>query len=114
MLRKSSTRTKLSKSENETDKTKPKITKPQLKPSVSPVTEEPEPDHEKMELLPYKGFPVVGIGASAGGLEALEVFLQNVPEAGPSGPGRWAAQRGRKLIRWPFFLKRRWQRKNLR
>ncbi|HVO67916.1 MAG TPA: chemotaxis protein CheB [Syntrophales bacterium] len=25
-------------------------------------------------------FPVVGIGASAGGLEALETFLQNVPE----------------------------------
>ena len=26
------------------------------------------------------GFPVVGIGASAGGLEALELFLKNVPE----------------------------------
>jgi two-component system, chemotaxis family, CheB/CheR fusion protein len=25
-------------------------------------------------------FPVVGIGASAGGLEALEQFLKNVPE----------------------------------
>jgi two-component system CheB/CheR fusion protein len=25
------------------------------------------------------GFPIVGIGASAGGLEALELFLQNVP-----------------------------------
>jgi chemotaxis response regulator CheB len=25
-------------------------------------------------------FPIVGIGASAGGLEALELFLQNVPE----------------------------------
>jgi chemotaxis response regulator CheB len=24
-------------------------------------------------------FPIVGIGASAGGLEALELFLQNVP-----------------------------------
>ena len=25
-------------------------------------------------------FPIVGIGASAGGLEALELFLANVPE----------------------------------
>jgi two-component system CheB/CheR fusion protein len=25
-------------------------------------------------------FPIVGIGASAGGLEALEQFLENVPE----------------------------------
>jgi two-component system, chemotaxis family, CheB/CheR fusion protein len=25
-------------------------------------------------------FPIVGIGASAGGLEALEAFLRNVPE----------------------------------
>ena len=24
-------------------------------------------------------FPIVGIGASAGGLEALEIFLKNVP-----------------------------------
>ena len=28
---------------------------------------------------PPTGFPIVGIGASAGGLEALEVFLKNVP-----------------------------------
>ncbi len=30
----------------------------------------------KQEVI---SFPVVGIGASAGGLEALEVFLKNVP-----------------------------------
>ncbi|MDP2886583.1 MAG: chemotaxis protein CheB [Ignavibacteria bacterium] len=29
---------------------------------------------------PAAGFPIVGIGASAGGLEALELFLANVPE----------------------------------
>jgi two-component system CheB/CheR fusion protein len=29
---------------------------------------------------PEPSFPVVGIGASAGGLEALELFLRNVPE----------------------------------
>jgi two-component system CheB/CheR fusion protein len=28
---------------------------------------------------PASQFPIVGIGASAGGLEALELFLQNVP-----------------------------------
>lgn len=36
----------------------------------------------KVQPLTSKlAFPVVGIGASAGGLEALELFLQNVPEA---------------------------------
>jgi len=30
--------------------------------------------------LKTKKFPIVGIGASAGGLEALELFLKNVPE----------------------------------
>jgi two-component system CheB/CheR fusion protein len=29
---------------------------------------------------PSQSFPIVGIGASAGGLEALELFLRNVPE----------------------------------
>src|SRR5690349_5502511 len=28
----------------------------------------------------YTSFPVVGIGASAGGLEALDLFLKHVPE----------------------------------
>ena len=32
------------------------------------------------EAKPAKHFPIVGIGASAGGLEALELFLANVPE----------------------------------
>jgi two-component system CheB/CheR fusion protein len=38
---------------------------------------------EGKEILPRQkkdGFPIVGIGASAGGLEALEKFLGNVPE----------------------------------
>ena len=38
-------------------------------PHSSPEVEKPE-----------AGFPIVGIGASAGGLEALELFLKNVPE----------------------------------
>jgi len=40
--------------------------------SASPVVSE--------DAKPEKGFPIVGIGASAGGLEALELFLANVPE----------------------------------
>ena len=31
-------------------------------------------------IHPQADFPIVGIGASAGGLEALELFLRNVPE----------------------------------
>ena len=34
----------------------------------------PEPE------TPEQGFPIIGIGASAGGLEALELFLGNVPQ----------------------------------
>ena len=41
-------------------------------PSVSPAEREPA-------SLTQQVFPVVGIGASAGGLEALEQFLRNVP-----------------------------------
>jgi two-component system CheB/CheR fusion protein len=40
--------------------------------SASPVV--------SLEAQPEKNFPIVGIGASAGGLEALELFLANVPE----------------------------------
>ena len=29
---------------------------------------------------PEASFPIIGIGASAGGLEALQLFLENVPE----------------------------------
>ena len=34
-----------------------------------------------MRVQPISAFPIVGIGASAGGLEALEEFLRNVPSA---------------------------------
>ena len=44
----------------------------QSKKTKHPESAEPV----KQEVI---GFPVVGIGASAGGLEALEVFLKNVP-----------------------------------
>lgn len=40
-------------------------------------------DAKQIETVRQKqtaGFPIIGIGASAGGLEALELFLKNVPE----------------------------------
>lgn len=40
------------------------------------IARESEPQPAKIA----HGFPIVGIGASAGGLEALEAFLANVPE----------------------------------
>jgi two-component system CheB/CheR fusion protein len=39
----------------------------------------PDDDHAGV-VREHPRFPIVGIGASAGGLEALEVFLRNVPE----------------------------------
>ena len=41
------------------------------------VTSSPENTASRQESLP---FPIVGIGASAGGLEALEQFLRQVPQ----------------------------------
>jgi len=38
------------------------------------------PSIERTHHIDKKKFPIVGIGASAGGLEALEQFLSNVPE----------------------------------
>ena len=53
--------------------------KKQAAPARSPQT--PDNDiHLKAAGVPAKAaFPIVGIGASAGGLEALEHFLKNVP-----------------------------------
>jgi two-component system, chemotaxis family, CheB/CheR fusion protein len=39
-----------------------------------------DPSNDKTSVLSPGLFPIVGIGASAGGLEALEQFLGNVPE----------------------------------
>ncbi|MEW6669989.1 MAG: chemotaxis protein CheB [Thermodesulfobacteriota bacterium] len=50
-------------------KPKPKVIKPAEKPSPK----------QKVQKKKGKDFPVVGIGASAGGLEALEKFFGNVP-----------------------------------
>ncbi|MFO1421657.1 MAG: chemotaxis protein CheB [Candidatus Competibacteraceae bacterium] len=40
---------------------------------------EPAPDSSAIPSPPADAFPVIGIGASAGGLEALEQFLRSVP-----------------------------------
>jgi chemotaxis methyl-accepting protein methylase len=48
---------------------------PKSKPSQSEGSESPAPALVPSEHL----FPIVGLGASAGGLEALELFLRHVP-----------------------------------
>ena len=48
------------------------------KPVVKSVSTKPK-KRIAQAAGPRPGFPIVGIGASAGGLEALELFLANVP-----------------------------------
>jgi len=52
------------------------ITKPKTPQRQSAVTARKA---ELDQVQPETNFPIVGIGASAGGLEALELFLANVP-----------------------------------
>ncbi len=51
---------------------KSKKTKPAIKPDGA--------SKEKKPALATRKFPIIGVGASAGGLEALEQLLSNVPE----------------------------------
>jgi two-component system CheB/CheR fusion protein len=44
-----------------------------------PVDTAPKEVMTKRQSVPRPGFPIVGIGASAGGLEALESFFSHVP-----------------------------------
>ena len=53
---------------------KPSGSKMRKKGPAAPVPPEPRPSKTQST------FPIVGIGASAGGLEALELFLKHVPE----------------------------------
>jgi two-component system CheB/CheR fusion protein len=55
---------------------RPKAVADRRSRAPSATTERPD----RPETTRAAAFPVVGIGASAGGLEALELFLQNVPE----------------------------------
>ena len=63
-----------------------KRAKPERKQASSkeqkPARPEPQgtPPEEGGQRSLEAAFPIVGIGASAGGLEALELFLGNVPE----------------------------------
>jgi two-component system, chemotaxis family, CheB/CheR fusion protein len=54
---------------------KPPGHKMRKKQAATPIP--PEPQRRRNQ----DAFPIVGIGASAGGLEALELFLRHVPEA---------------------------------
>jgi chemotaxis response regulator CheB len=44
---------------------------------VRPPT--PVPPEDEGQDCSIDSFPIIGIGASAGGLQALEVFLDNMP-----------------------------------
>jgi two-component system, chemotaxis family, CheB/CheR fusion protein len=46
----------------------------------TPVPRKPKTDPAPAVKATQAAFPIVGLGASAGGLEALEQFLKNVPE----------------------------------
>ena len=79
-----------------TDSSKPAPTSPDTAPpdaapdSSESLLESPEnaEEQEASEVAdaaipePSRGFPVVGVGASAGGLEALETFLGRLPRTG--------------------------------
>jgi two-component system CheB/CheR fusion protein len=54
-------------------------------PDVTTLTHEAEPETPALELTPPKHFPIVGIGASAGGLAAFEAFLSAIPFSLGSG-----------------------------
>ena len=56
--------------------TKPAHRKKQAAAAISNKTPSPPADNARSA---GRQFPIVGVGASAGGLEALELFLQNVP-----------------------------------
>ena len=49
----------------------------------SSKTEEPAGESESAELDERPGCPVIGVGASAGGLEALQGFLAHLPDEPP-------------------------------
>jgi|GEM_PF-3954602 len=54
------------------------MTKPRNNPlATAPVNSKPNPNLAKRTAADTP--PIIGIGASAGGLEALEAFLSNVP-----------------------------------
>ncbi len=55
-----------------------KKAKTPVKPAAPKSAQKPQ-EAQKANQAPTSGFPIVGIGASAGGLEAFEQFFRNVP-----------------------------------
>ena len=55
------------------------MTTSKKKPVVTPETVAAEPDTDFAEAPPKPHFPIVGIGASAGGLAAFEAFFSGMP-----------------------------------
>jgi two-component system CheB/CheR fusion protein len=53
---------------------------PRTPRAAGPVPEETLSPPAEARRESSRAFPIVGIGASAGGLEALELFLANVPK----------------------------------
>jgi two-component system, chemotaxis family, CheB/CheR fusion protein len=64
----------------ENEKARPKKSTGQGKGTKKPVSSPPKNGQVRKSEITPSNFPIVGIGASAGGLEALEVFLKNVPK----------------------------------
>ena len=54
-------------------------TRPPVVTALPPGPRDAPPDPDATALFPHAAFPIVGIGASAGGLEALEEFLRHLP-----------------------------------
>ena len=50
-----------------------------MKPAKNPSKRRPPGRALGRKPAPASTFPIIGIGASAGGLEALDLFLRNVP-----------------------------------
>lgn len=55
---------------------------PKKRKAVKPkkAADLPLPDDEESQVKPENAFPIIGLGASAGGLEAFEIFFKNMPE----------------------------------
>src|SRR5215831_8556641 len=57
----------------------PRGQRPKARAAAAPKTDTSPPIPEPPEPTVVPGFPIVGFGASAGGLQALEEFFSNVP-----------------------------------
>ena len=56
---------------------------------------------EGQAMTSMKSFPIVGVGASAGGLESLERFFKSTPASSDMATGSGLPADWPKLTRWP-------------